>query len=349
VLLFPIAAFATEGAVLELSGERLWIAPVGAVGLPGESVGLYFADPRPDPRTGALTDGLRYGGDARITWVGADLVELALAHPDQVVPVGARVVLDAPRDQPPTAAWTAPPPPAPAPVLAKEAWKAHVPATRLRDLAPGPPSALVIAGGTARDGFGTGAAVGRIAWTTWPARGPGRVEVAVDGVRGLRWVAPEGGDEPPSTEIAAGYAVWTTLETAGAHTAGWAGLGLGVGDQGLAPGLILGVRRGLPWADQVSVDLTVRDGLGILGSLAGQIALVDRLRIGLRARIGDLPVHDGAAFRQARADGALTASVDLSPRLALDVAGGLAGYDLAFSDAGIVADAALTTRFGGAK
>ena len=99
----------------------------------------------------------------------------------------------------------------------------------------------------------------------------------------------------------------------------------------------------------MAVDVTHRSGLGTQLALTGQIAVAPPARLGLRARIGDFPRHDGDQVRAARADGAALASFDLSRALTLDVAGGLGGYDLAFSDAGLVVDVGLTTRFGGAK
>lgn len=220
LLFLALAANATEGAVLAQRADRLLVETAGEVGLPGRVVGVYFADPRPDPRTGALSTGVRYAGDGRVTWVGPGMAEIALFHPDQVAAPGDRVVLDLAQDEEPTAAWEVPAPPTPPPDEApNQVIRERRAVVRLRDLSPRPPQSVTLAGGSARDGFGTGVATARVAWETISERGPGRLSIAVDGIRGQRWVEPEGGTETPSTEIAAGYAVWTLLETPGARCA----------------------------------------------------------------------------------------------------------------------------------
>ena len=357
----PTAPAAT--AILDADGERLIVTAPPLLPWPGERFSVYLSEARPDPRSGVLVEGWRYAGDGRVVWSGAGVVELALEHPLATTQGGA-VVLRAPLGASPTAAWVAPGPPAevPAPPLVEvlvagppEVERPPLVFATGRDRSGAAlgtvhdapmyqrPTALRVSGGFAGDGFGSGVGLGAASWRLRPTRGPGLVEVGVEGIRGQRWLEGEG-DEGYGLEPAVGYRVWSRLDTPGQGLALIGGVGAGVGAEGLALSGLIGVRTGHPDASRIETTFEARGGLGNRLTLDGRLAMRDALRLGARTRIGDLPRHDGA-LRQLRADGALVLAADLGPAVTLELAGGAGGYDLLRADAGIVADGALEVRW----
>lgn len=352
-----------EGRAVSLEGDRLLLELTGTGLYPGGLVAVYVEERRPDPRGGEVV-GLRYAGDARLSWVGEGLVELALAEEAQS-PASGRVILGPPRGLEPTPPWAPPAPPAPLAVAQVETPEA--PAERphserralkipglgedldgspLGSVHDGQPSSQAILswGGYAADGYGTGAGTGGLAWRLRPAKGPGLVEVGLEGLRGRHWVEGDEDDETWATEPVAGAWLWTRLDTAGVGLAGIFGAGLGVDAEGPTMATLLGLRSGLPDRSRVELLWEHRGRLGDRLDLDGRVALADPLRVGMRARLGDMPLHEGD-LRQRRADGALLLSWDPVPRLTLTVAGGLGAYDLLWADAGPVADGALELRW----
>ena len=170
------------------------------------------------------------------------------------------------------------------------------------------------------------------------------VEVGLEGLRGRHWVEGDEAGETWATEPVAGAWLWTRLDTAGVGLAGIFGAGLGVDAEGPTMATLLGLRSGLPDRSRVELLWEHRGRLGDRLDLDGRVALADPLRIGMRARLGDLPRHDGD-LRQRRADGALLLSWDPTPALTFTVAGGVGAYDLLWADAGPVVDGALEVRW----
>ena len=337
------------GQVANLDGEHLRVsldASEGSSALrPGGVVAVYVEEIRPDP-SGAPMTGLRYAGDARLVWVGEGLVELALAE-GAAPPETGRVILGDSRGLPPTPPWR---PPAPAPELAVEPLveaptEPPPPPDRERSarVTPALQSGLLASGGWAGDGYGTGAGALTLAWTWRPSRGPGLVMIGLEGLRGQRWA--EGDEtEPWAKEAVAATWLWTRLDTAGVGLALIGGLGLGVDAEGPAAATLIGLRTGDPDGSRIELQWEHLGRLGDRLSLDGRIAMADPLRIGVRGRLGDMPLHDGDAL-QRRADGALLLSLDASPHLTLTAAGGLGAYGLLWADAGPVVDGALELRW----
>jgi len=368
----PATPGGAQAVLLQAAGARLLVELVDPAAplFPGDEVGVYAADPRRDPRTGELVDGFRYAGDGTVTW-RAPLVEVQLTRPGSLREGGA-LVIGTPLGRPPTPAWRPEPVVAePEPLASVPAPVAEPPRARSRPLrsalAPlgrdldgrvlgsvharhlerfgGRRNALRTWGGFAGDGYDSGAATGGVAWIGRPRRGPARVEVGVEGLRGQRWVQGEGeGDEEWGLEPAVGYWMWSRVDSAGLGLAVFGGLGAGVDADGLALAWMAGVRTGDPDRSRIELWWEDRGGLGARAVLDGRVALADSLRLGVRARLGNLPRHDGD-FLQTRADGALVASVDPAPWMTVTLAGGLGGYDLLLPDAGLVADAALEVRW----
>lgn len=347
-----------EGALLAREGARLRVAVPTEGMVPGGELALYVEELRLGP-DGAPLSGLRYAGDARLIWVGPGQIELELA-PGAAPPAEGRVLLGPARGLKPTPPWTPPPPPVaaapppPPPAARARQERAPLPGIgfdtagsplgTLHDHPSGPRQALVLSGGWAGDGYGTGAGTGAIAWRLSPKKGPGRVEIGLEGLGGERWVEGAGEDEPWGTEPVAGAWLWTRLDGAAIGLAPIVGLGLGVDAEGPALATVLGLRSGHPDRSRVELLWERRGALGQRLSLDGRVALADPLRLGARARLGDLPRHEGD-LEQLRADGALLLSVDPTRRLRLTLAGGLGAYDLLWADAGPVLDGALELRW----
>lgn len=331
------------GALLNLDGAQALVAlDVPADLHPGGEVAVYAAESRPDPRGGPPLEGLRYAGDARVTWVGDGLVEIVLVSPDGLR-LDAPIVLGAPRGLSPTPVFQPTPPevvadhPDPAP-----ATRAPLPTIHDdRRLPPG--QSLTLAGGFAGDGYDSGAATGAMTWSLRPARGPARVSVGLEGLRGSRWVESVG-DEPDALEPAAGYWIWSRVEAPWLGLAPFGGPGAGVEAEGLGLAWELGLRSGHPDRSWAAMSWRRYGEVGSRWTLEGRVALSDALAVGPRARWSELPRHDGD-LQQARADGALVLRLDPSPRLGLTLAGGLGGYDLLIRDAGPVLDGALELRW----
>lgn len=359
----PAWADEIEGSTLQLHGDHL-LASAPTEGLrPGGTVAVYVEERRPDPRGGEVV-GLRYAGDARLVWVSDGLVELALAEGAEA-PAEGRVLLGSPRGLAPTPPWSPPPPPvappsveAPAAAPAalatapveREVRPSHLPGlgedldgAPLGDLharRDGPASAIIASGGWAGDGYDTGAGAAALTWRYRPTRGPGEVSVGLEGSRGRRWVQGASDDDPWATEAVAGAWLWTRMDSASVGFGLSGGLGLGVDAEGPTLATHLGLRSGDPDGSRIELDWEHLGRLGDRVSLDGRVALAEPIRLGARARIGDLPRHDGDA-RQRRGDGALILSVDLGAHLRLTAAGGLGAYDLLIADAGPVFDSAL--------
>ncbi len=353
------------GETLALQGDRMMLAvPAEPVLEPGGTVAIYVEERRPDPRGGELV-GLRYAGDASLVWVGPGVVELALAE-GAAAPATGQVLLGPARGLPPTPPWSPPPPPPPPVVEAPPPPVAVAQPTPRPSRPPalpgisedldGRPLGTVHAdqdaatpsvrlwGGYAADGYGTGAGLYGAAWRLRPAQGPGLVEIGLETLRGERWAEGEDEGERWAREAVAGAWLWTRVDTAGVGLAGIFGAGLGVDAEGLALATLLGLRTGDPDLSRVELLWERRGDLGQRLSLDGRVAVVDPLRIGLRARLGDLPQHDGDA-RQLRSDGALLLSWDALPALTLTVAGGVGAYDLLWADAGPVVDGGVEVRW----
>lgn len=367
-LLFPLTALAgSPTELLEIGPDRITVAidPEQAPE-PGEVVAVYTSESRTDPRTGEVTEGLRYAGDGRVIWVGGDLAQLVLDHPEQ--PLADHLVLGPPRGADPTP-WLAPEPAVPAetPILAEAPVPDPVVPEPVREPPPtihdavrahtGRSQSLVAALDWSDDGYGSGIGTGSLGWSWVPERGPGRVAVRLEGLRGSRWVGAASGDpsEPWAREPAVGYWLWTEVE------AGWIGLApsvgaaVGVQQSGPAAGLSLGLRSGLPHRGHARLTYDVYGELGTRWTLLGAVPLSERVRIGPRARIGNLPIHEPppsiltvdapSPWRQQRADGALRLTWDALDALTLTLGGGLAGYDLLLADAGPVLDTAVEVRW----
>ncbi len=376
-LLLPAPARGADvvAETLQLDGARLLLSvPLDWAVQPGGAVAVYVEELRPDPRGGTLT-GLRYAGDARLLWVGEGVLELALVE-GAAPPAAGRVVLGEPRGLPPTPPWAPPPAPAPPPVIeadplprAEALADAHRTRERREVALPGlsfdlegaplgtvhaaregGEQAVIAWGGYAADGYGTGAGTAGAAWRLRPERGPALIEIGLESMRGERWAEAEeateeiAADERYAREAVAGAWLWTRVDTAGLGLAAVMGAGLGVDAEGPALATILGLRTGDPDLDRVELLWEHRGRLGDRLTLDGRVAVSDPLRLGLRARIGDLPRHD-ADVRQLRADGVLVVAWDPLPNLRWTMAGGLGAYDLLWADAGPVLDGALEVRW----
>jgi YD repeat-containing protein len=348
--------------VLRSNNGKLLVGILGSDWTPGQTVAVYLADPRLDPRTGELIPGLRYGGDARITWVGLDMIELHLAHPAPIPP-GTVVSLGTPRSGGPTAAYqprkvaAAPVPEIPAPEPIQEPAPPPPPPTlpfyaldltgqdlgSLHDTPAEWPQSVALEGGFTGDGYGTGAGWGAVEWSVRPALGPGQVEIRLEGLRGERWVQGKD-DEPHATEPAIGYWLLARVDSPGVGVGVFAVLGAGVDDVGPTAALGLGARTGHP--DHTRIELSW-DGRGRMGNrfvLDGRVALNDSLRVGMRARVGTLPEHQGD-FLQWRADSAVVIDARVRGRWTLQGAIGAGGYDLPWRDLGLVADGRVEVRW----
>ncbi len=251
LLMLASLAVADEGPTVAPSlvaqrGGR-WLVEASGIGwTPGTTVAVYLEEVRPDPRGGEPIVGLRYAGDARISWVGPDLIELLPERPE-VVAAGTGVRLGEPLGAEPTPAWV---PPGPHPVAVVEsapepvappreasepfepAWTRAVSGEALGRLTdePGLPQALVVEGGFTGDGYDTGAAWGAVGWQLRPPVGPGQIEVRLEGLRGERWVEGKG-DEPYATEPAVGYWLLGRVDTAGVGLGVYGVLGAGVDER----------------------------------------------------------------------------------------------------------------------
>jgi len=380
LLVSPVVAADSPdaGILIAADGVQLTVEIATDTLLPGSIVAIYVGDLRPDPRTGEAVDGLRYGGDGRIIWVGDGLVQVALSYPEQGIEPGAVVELGAPMKATPTPAWRPPEPepdpppddkavpePEPTPVALNEPktssgaeFLSYFNTTTSGDVLPSSRAAFTSRYGDRRqsiragagwsdDGFGSGAGVGGLAWRMVPQKGPGLIEIGLDGVRANRWVA---GDvklkgEEAGLEPAIGYWLWTRLDTAGNGLAGISGLALGVDGDGLALGFLVGLRSGVAHGDRIELTYTHRGSLGGRLAMDGRVRLSDPLRIGVRTRVGDLPRHGDGTFRQNRADSVLLVSADPTPWLTFEIGAGLGGYDLLFDDAGLVLDGAVEVRW----
>lgn len=359
LVLLALAALAQDASVVEADGRWLIVA-VEQAPSPGVHVAVYLAEERVVADRRVV--GFRYGGDAEVAWAGGGFAELRLAH-DVPVAEDAVVRLGHPRGGPPAVSRPPPAPVAIAPVAEPPAPVAIAPVPPPRSSTPWPfdtdlegrrlahdrPSegrhAVVLRAALTADGTRAPATFeGLAAWRFFPARGPGRVEVGLEALRGARWVkgADPLGDpeEAYGLEPAAGYWLWTRLDSPGVGLAVFGGLGAGVDTEGLSAGVLLGGRTGDPHGSHVELSHETRGGLGWRTALSGQVVLAEPLRAGLRARLGALPRND-PGFRRTRADGALTVSVQARPGLRVSLAGGLAAYDLLLADAGPVLDAAL--------
>ncbi len=115
-------------------------------------------------------------------------------------------------------------------------------------------------------------------------------------------------------------------------------------DVGPGFALGLGVRTGHPDRSYLSLAWDGRGRMGHRFVLDGRVALSDALRVGLRGRVGNLPVHQGD-FRQWRSDGALVVEAVVGERWGLSGAVGAGGYDWLWRDAGLVADGRLEVRW----
>jgi len=350
----------SDPEVLLSDGSRLLLAVEDPAFSPGVRLALYVTELRPDPRTGERVPGHRYAGDARVAWVGPDLVELALAHPGPVAE-GTAVTLGPPLAAAPTPAWRAPepeplprevvvaaaPPPAPPPPPPEPFFfDVDLTGAELGRVTDGPalhPMSVALEGGFAGDGYGTGFGWGAVAWSVRPQRGPARVELRLEGLRGERWVEGKG-DEPWSTEPAAGYWLLGRVDSPGVGLAGFATVGAGVDDVGPGFALGLGVRTGHLDRSHVSLAWDGRGRMGNRFVLDGRVALSDALRVGLRGRVGTLPLHQGD-FRQWRSDAALVVDAVVRERWALSGAVGAGAYDWLWRDAGLVADGRLEVRW----
>ncbi len=365
------AAPAPQAPILELRGRRAVLALSSELE-PGSAVAVYVEEIRRDPRTQAPLAGRRYAGDARVTWIGPGLIEIELLSTAGIT-AGAHLTLGAPRGLPPVA--PAPPrPPEPVPRVAQpEAVPdpPRPPRRRLLGDAHGaavvePGQALVLRGGHASDGYGTGLSHGAVRWRLRPAAGPTRVDLELEGLSGQRWLTPEidigetdgESDEGAAREPAVAYWLWAGSDGPMLHLSPTAALGVGVGQEGLELGWELGLRSGHPDGTHVAIAWRRVGALGSLTTLSGQLCLGSPagpsaragspgVRAGLRIRRGDLPRHadPGGTLQQDRADGALTLGVPLGPRTDLALAGGLGGYDLLWADAGPVADITLERRW----
>ncbi len=386
LLVSPALAIDTvnAGTLLAGDGGQLTLEIASEALLPGGEVAVYVSDLRPDPRTGKTVAGLRYAGDGRIVWVGEGLVQITLWNPDQMLPEGAFVQLGEPMSAPPTPEYSPPEPepapepdpdpepdpePEPEPEPAPEAVFELEPEpeinllTSLNSTTAGEilvdsrtayasrygdrRQAVRLGAGWSDDGFRSGAGVGGVAWRLYPQKGPGLVEIGLDGVRAQRWVAAEvkSKGEESALEPAVGYWLWTRLDTPGNGVAGLSALAMGVDGEGLALGFMVGVRTGIAHGDRIELTYTHRGSLGGRLAMDGRVRLSDPVRLGVRTRVGDLPRHGDSAFRQSRADAVLLVSADPTPWMTFDVAAGLGGYDLLFDDAGFVADGALEVRW----
>jgi hypothetical protein len=356
-----------DGTTIQRDGGRILVQAVPGDLRPGGLVAVYVAEARPDPRGGDQV-GLRYAGDAVVTWVGVDLVALELLA-SQAPAAGEAVVLGPPTGLAPTARWAPPTPPEPAPagpvagldsghltpvysprehrpnpvVVAVTSDADHRPLGSTHDRAEPHPQALTAWGGFAGTGYGTGLGAAGLTWSFTPAHGPGRVAIGLEGTRSRRWVAGTA-DEPSGQELAAGYWLWTDVDGAGVGLAVLAGAGIGVDVEGLAIGARVGLRCGDPRSTHVDLVWEGRQRFGYRLTLDGRAALSDAWRIGLRTRLGDAPKPVGS-FRAQRADTALTVDWDVGDRLRLGLAGGVGGYDLLLADAGVVADGNVEVRW----
>lgn len=370
MLLSLTTALAAEtcGTLLEADDHRLVVELHGAAELrPGERVSVYLSEPR--ELAGRTTRGLRYAGDADLSWAGDGLVEL-LGAEASLASVGEEVRLGSPTGgtAAPPLAWS-PPEPEPGP-LEEPAPHDLTPSGLTPDLATGSfgsesgtraggfdrgwretvherragsSQALAASVGFAGDGYDAGVGVGSVAWRLRPDRGPALVEVELAGLHAERWVQGNG-DEAPAREPAVGYWLWTRVDGAGTRLAPLVGLAAGVEQEGLGTGWLLGLRTGHPDGSYLETAVRGWGSLGQRGRLEGRIALSDELRVGVRARAGALPTHDGD-FLQDRADGVLVVDWDPLPLLGLELAAGAGGYDWLLRDAGLAADASLEVRW----
>jgi|GEM_PF-3049288 len=360
-MLFPMLATLLTGAVqaqspdpqvIQVRADTVLVGTPGEGWTPGQTVAVYVAEARPDPRTDEPVQGLRYAGDARIVWVGPELVALVLAYPVAIA-AGTPVRLGSPQGGEPTPAWQAPAPVAAAPPpeppaeprppsgLVQGLMAVHL--GQVHDDDATWPQALALEGGLIGDGYDTGAGWGAVAWSLRPPEGPGRVEVRLEGLRGERWVTGKG-DEPHATEPAVGYWLLTRVDTAGVGLAAYGVLGAGVDDVGPGVALGAGLRAGHPDRTRIELSWQGRGRMGQRFVLDGRVALRDDLRVGVRARAGTLPVHQGD-FLQWRADGALVVDAVVRQRIALQWALGAGGYDLPWRDLGLVADGRVEVRW----
>jgi len=363
-----------EAAVVEAADPWLTVRVDGAPAA-GTRVAVYLREDRPAPEGVGTAVGYRYAGDALVTWSGPEYAEIRLVHPS-AASVGAVVRLGPARNGVPSP--VRPPPERAAPPVTPEeegpvALEAGTPSETRPPEVPRTPwnpleplqtdlrgedvgtmngearHAIVVSGGLVDDGTRAPPTwSARVAWRYRPAKGLGRIEVGVDGIRGARWVKGADGAQDPDEryglETAAGYWLWTRLDTA--HV-GWGlifGFGAGVDNDGLTGGLLLGLRAGHLDHDRVALTWEERGRLGWQVALDGRVQLADPLRVGLRSRVGALPEND-PGFLRARTDGALLLEVRPVPALRVTLAGGLAAYDLLFDDAGPVVDAGVEVRW----
>jgi hypothetical protein len=369
---------APRGALISVEGDRLVLALEQGAPQPGRAVAIYAAARRVDPRSGEVVEGLRYAGDGRITWAGPGLVEIQRGVSD-ALPPGTAVVLGpalglvaAPRwaPEPEVVVDEGSPEPAGdevsvAEVSGSEAAVVGEAERVARERAPAGPGfdlsgarlgrvqdapvygdrrqGLRASAGVANDAWGSGAAIGAVAWRARPARGPGLVEIGLEGLQGRRWLEGSG-EEDYALEPAVSYRIFARVDSPGVGLALIAGLGAGVDAEGLAPSATFGLRTGHPDRSRAELTWTWRGELGDRAQLDGRVALGEGLRIGARAGIGDLPRHDGD-LRQLRADGAGLLSLDLGPALTLELAAGAVGYDLLWADAGPVLDGGVEVRW----
>ncbi len=380
--------------LLAQQGTQLTLLMDGDVGhLPGDTVGVYLWEARPDPRTGEMLAGSRYAGDARVVWVGGDLVMLELVHTPQALELDRPVELGASRSSKPTIPWVPavanPPAPEPTPPLVAQTETVlpeesppdpdmplpplHHPGDASDDLPKKTRSRSAIGvahadhyGGRRQqvsahldwsdDGHQTGTGLGELRWSTWPEKTVGAVHISLQGLRGMRWVSPENRTkkEPWARAPAAGYWLWTRVETPGVDVAVTGGLAVGVNTAGPNVAAAIGLRLGADHAGHVRLDWDQYGDLGYRGALLGMVPLTDRFRLGLRARAGALTLHEAppvydfgtrAAWRQVRADGTVRISWDIGESLTFAGGLGRSGYDLVSADAGPVLDGALEVRW----
>jgi len=118
-----------------------------------------------------------------------------------------------------------------------------------------------------------------------------------------------------------------------------------VDEQGVSAGGEIGGRLGRPTGERVELIYRSQGDLGGRLSVDGRLEVRPGLRLGLRARVGDLPRNDGARLLQSRADGTALLELDLAQRHSLGLGAGVGAYDLLLADFGPVLHGSWESRW----
>ena len=373
----PLPAAPASMHLIAQNGTQLTLQVSGDTDhRPGDTVGVYLWELRPDPRSDGMISGSRYAGDGRVLWMGGDLVMLELVNTPASLNLERPVQLGEARRAPPTQPWTPPAPlvaavaPSPPPPE-RQSTIAH----QSTPIQPEPKEQRPSPIGDARathydgrrqqfttafdwsdDGHQTGTGLGEVTWSMWPKQRLGALHISLQGLRGMRWVSPDSPtkNEPWARTPATGYWLWTRVETTGVNTALTGGFAVGVDTNGPTAAASIGLRLGASHTGHVRLTWDQYGDIGYRGTMLGMVPLSPKLRVGLRTRAGALATHESPeviailavdTWQQVRADGTLRIAWDLSHTFTLNTGAGLAGYDLIAADAGPVVDGALEIRW----